>query len=386
MKFIYIIFLFSFSTFGNEIVIDIEVEQKNTKGVVERAVKQLSYELINDILDPSRVEEKKKKINRIINQKSNRYILYTKKGTVHQKKDSSNFIIPVTLGFSEENLRHILLEEEIFYSDSFHTRILPLIVLEDRVERKSYGWWFNQTEELVWQKSMSNLYNQLQSELMAYGFYLVNPEFAGFQGFIPKKLQARLPKKRLIFDLAKYFNTHLVLTGSVRIKEMDDESIFNVKADFIVYHTKSGRVLAEIERVETVNLSENHSEYKNNKSSQVFSTFLKRQKGFSKGLGMQLGALYRTGQISSNLLKITIHGKLAYRHFENFKKQLIAKVAPIKDLKENIIRSNGITYLANTNDNTVKIIPLILKAKFSGFNVKVKTHNRREIKLNVSLK
>ena len=119
---------------------------------------------------------------------------------------------------------------------------------------------------------------------------------------------------------------------------------------------------------------------------QIFSIFLKRQKGFSKGLGMQLGALYRTGQMSSNLLKITVHGQLTYRHFENFKKQLIAKITPIKDLKENIIRSNTITYLANTNDNSAKITPLILRAKFSGFNVKIKTHNRREIELNVSLK
>ena len=263
LKFIlYIILLFSFPAFGNEVVIDIEVKQANAKGVVEKAIKQLSYKLINGILDPSRVEEKKQKINKIIAQKSNRYILYTKKGAFYQKKDSSSFVIPITLGFSEENLQHILLEEEILYSDSFHIRILPFIFLEDRVGRENYGWWFNQSGKLVWQRSMSSFYNQLQSELMSYGFYLVNPEFAGFQNFIPKKLQARLPKKKLIFDLAKHLNTHLVLTGSVRIKEMDNESIFNVKADLIVYHAKSGRILAEIERVETVSLSKSNSDSK----------------------------------------------------------------------------------------------------------------------------
>ena len=380
-------FLFSFQVFSGETVIHIEVEKSDEKGVVEKAVRKLSYELIDAILDPSRVEEKKKEINRIIRQKSNRYIFFTKKGSVYQKKgSSSSFVIPVTIGFSKENLKHILLESEIFYSDSLYIRVLPFIFLEDKVERKIYGWWVSGKKDTsIWQSNMSNFYNQLQSELMSYGFYVINPEFANFRHFIPKQLSLRFFKKKSIFNLAKHFNTHLVLLGSISIKEMDDD-IFNIKADLTIYHVKSGRVLAEIERGETVTLSDSDRGIKDNKSLQVFSAFLERQKGFSKGLGMQMRALYQAGQMASNLLKITIQGKLTYRHFENFKNQLISKIESIKDLKENIIRSGAITYLVNTSSNTAEITPFILKNQFSGFNVKIKTVNRREIKLNVSLR
>lgn len=386
-------FLLSFQLFGKEVIIDIEVEQTDEKGVVEKAIKKLSYELMTDILESSRIKEKKKEINRIITQKSNRYILYTKKGIKRQKEGSKSFVIPVTIGFSTENLKHILVEEEIFYSNSFHTRVLPVILLEDRVDRELYGWWMNShkiKKSVMWQSNMSNFYNQLQSELMPYGFYLVNPEFAGIRYFIPEKFEFKLPKKKSVFNLAKYLTAYLVLIGSIRIKEIDDETIFSVKADLTIYHAKNGRILAEIERTETVTLSEenkyleNENQYK--KSHHIFSEFLKKQKGFFRGLGMQMGALYKAGQISSNLLRITVQGELSYRHFESFKNQLISKVASIKDLKENIIRSRSITYLASTNNNITKITPLILKTKFSGFNVKVKSESKREIKLDVYLK
>ena len=339
------------------------------------------------------MEEKKQEISRIIAQKSNRYILYTKKGVKRQKEGTKSFVIPITIGFSAENLKHILVEEEVFYSNSFHTRILPVILLEDRVDRELYGWWVNshRVEKLaIWQSNMNSFYNQLQSELMPYGFYLMNPEFAGFRYFIPEKLQFKFLKKKSVFNLAEYLSTHLVLIGSIRIKEIDDESIFGVKADLTVYHAKSGRVLAEIERTETVTLSkdskdtEQGDQYKH--SHQIFSAFLKKQKGFFKGLGMQMGALYKTGQMSSNLLKVTVQGELSYRHFENFKNQLISKIISIKDLKENIIRSGSMTYLASTSNSITEIASLILKAKFSGFDVEVKSESKREITLDVSLK
>ena len=69
-------------------------------------------------MESSRIKEKKQEIDRIIAQKSNRYILYTKTGTKIQKEGKS-FVIPVTIGFSTENLKHILMEEEIFYSQFF---------------------------------------------------------------------------------------------------------------------------------------------------------------------------------------------------------------------------------------------------------------------------
>ena len=237
---------------------------------------------------------------------------------------------------------------------------------------------------------MNLFYNRLQSELMPYGFYLMNPEFAGFRYFIPAKFQFKSIRKKTVFNLAEYLGVNMVLIGSIRIREIDDESIFAVKTDLIIYHAKSGRVLAEIKRKETMTLSEESKHVEQGKqykqSYRVFSEFLKKQKGLLKGLGVQMGALYKTGQMMSNVLKITVRGDLSYRHFENFKDQLISEILSIKDLKENIIRSGAITYLANTSHSITEVTPLILKAQFSGFDVEVKSGSQREIKLDVSLK
>ena len=51
------------------------------------------------------------------------------------------FVISVNIGFSEQNLKKILLEEDLFYSGVFNQRILPFVFFDDSVNRRSYGWW-----------------------------------------------------------------------------------------------------------------------------------------------------------------------------------------------------------------------------------------------------
>ena len=389
--FLGVVLFYSFSALAGEMVIEVESDKSDEKGIIKTAVKKLSYQLIEKTLEPSQFQKKQEEINKIIAKKSNRYILYTKKGVSRkQKNPPSSFITPITIGFSEENLQKILMEEEVFYADSVHTRVLPLVSLEDKTKRKTYSWWTPHIEKgsELQQNSMNAFYSQVQSELMTYGFYLVNPEFAGFRRFTSKELQFAVPKKRAVSNLAKHFNTYIVLAGSIKIKEMESDSMFNIKTDLKVYHLKSGRSLAEAKKSENIilPLTKSAAEHQDqeNKSLQALSFFLKKQKEFSKGLGLQMQSLYNIGLMSSSLLKVTVQGKLAYRHFESFKKQLISKVKLIKSLQEHIINSHAVTYLANTKQGD--IASAVLKVQFSGFDVDIKNQYKNEIILRVSLK
>ena len=370
--------LFSSSVHSGETVLEVAQKSPNVKKAVQTAIKKVSVELMEQFIEPSKLKAQKKQIQKIISTYSNRYISYTRTSTPIQKEDQS-FIIPVTIGFSEKNLKKILLEEDLFYSGTSHLRVLPLILFENLVDRETYAWWIKRKSEPDMSKQMSDFYNQVQDTLMSYGFFLINPEVAGSRYFIPDDLLFKKPKKRNIFNLTRFFQCHLVMTGSIKIRESDVKSMLSVKVELTVYHADSGRLLAAVERLEKIRVDEE-------KPRSLMALFLEQNKDFTKGLGVQLQSIYEAGQISSNLLKVIVQGKLNYRDSNRFKELLNSKIKDIKDLKENIIQSKSVTYIANTSASAEVVSKKIKSTLFPGFYVRVARVRKNEIVLQVNLK
>jgi len=392
-------------------VLEIEQESLDVKKAVQTAIEIVSFELMEQFIEPSKLKEQKKQIQKIISTYSNRYILYTKTGSVIETstkddKESPLFIVPVTIGFSEENLKKILLEEDLFYSGVSQLRILPLILLENVVDHQSYGWWLKNKSSFM-ERQMHQFYDHLQKSLLPYGFFVINPEFSGSKYFIPEVLSFTRPKKRNVFKLAKFFNSNLVMTGSIKIRDSDVGATLHVKMELTVYHAESGRLLAEVERLakipvkdpdteEQVSIEQDRAveqdragvdeEKKQDIKQPLISLFLKKQEGFAKGLGTQLRSIYEAGQIASNLLKITVNGNLSYKDSLKFQNLLASRVSGVKGLKEHIIKSGSITYISSTRSSVKSISNGIKKSLFPNFNVRVVRAKRNELVLQVSYK
>ena len=362
--------------YAEETTLEIEQSSPNLKKAEQTAVEQVSLELMERFIESSKLKEQKKQIQKIISTYSNRYILSTKTGKVLKKEKS--FIIPVTIGFSEANLKKILLEEDLFYSGTSHLRILPLILYENIVEHESYGWWKKRqkSSSLAIKTQVSELYSQIQRTLLSYGFFLIHPEWASANWFIPKELQFSTPKKNSVFKLSQFFQSHLVMTGFIKVRETPVDSLLNVKGELTVYHADNGRLLAEVERSAKI-----PKPGKEEKPNQPLSLFLNKHKDFAKGIGVQLKSIYSAGQISSRLLKLTVKGELSYRNADRFRKLLISQVKEIKDLQENIILSKSLTYVANTDSSIEELSKKIKNTDFPGFYVRVSRVRKSEIVL-----
>ena len=381
-KFIFfILFIFSFVSWGGELILEIEQDSSDVEKAVKNAVRQVSTELMEKFIEPSKLKERKKQIQKIISTSSNRYILYTKTSTPEHKADSS-YVISVTIGFSEENLKKILLEEDLFYPGTSQLRILPMVFFENVIDKEHYGWWMRGKNQSIDRKEqMSLFYNQIQSTMMSYGFFLINPEFAGSFYFVPDKLLFKRPIKKNIFNLARFFKSHLVMTGSIKVRESDIKSVINVKVDLTVYHTDSGRLLAEVERFKKIKIEENEE-----KDVKPFNRFLRENKGFAKGLGAQLKSIYETGQMASHVFSVTVQGEMSYRDSHKFKKLLISKITDITTLQENIVKSDATTYIAHIKGSYKKVVEEIENTIFPGFYVRVSRAKKKEVVLKVTPK
>ena len=372
--------LFPFFVWGGETIVEVEQDSKNIKKAVQTAIQKVSVELMEQFIEPSKLKAQKRRIQKIISTYSNRYILYTQASPPIEKEDKS-FVISVMIGFSEENLKKILLEEDLFYSGSSHLRVLPLVLFEDLVNHENYGWWMEKRSEKsdFMKKQITRFYNQIQSTLMSYGFFLINPELAGSEYFIPDDLRFTEAKKKYVFNLARFFQSHLVMTGFIKVRESDMDSILNLNVELAIYHSKSGRLLAEVERFAKIPVKEDKQEIR------PISLFLEKNKDFTKGLGVQLKSIYEAGQLSSNLFKITVQGEFGYRDFDRFSQLLSSKVRNIKDLQEHIIRSKSITYIASTDTSAESISEKIQGALFPGFHVRISHVVKDEIVLKVKI-
>ncbi len=369
--------LFGFFVHAEQSSVEVILDKPDVKEAIQLAVNQVSFELMGKFIAPTKLEEQKKALQKVISTYSNRYILYTKTSKPKKQKDNS-FLINVTVGFSEANLKKILLAENLFYSSSFNLRILPVILFEDRVEREAYSWLVNRNNNLEFIKEKAGLfYNKMQDKLLSYGFYLMNPEFANLKSFVPEELRLKRPKKKDIFELARFFKSHLVLIGVVKLRESARESVFNLKIDMDIYHTETGRLLAEMERSEKINLQSDEQPFS------ALSVFLSRNKNFVKGLGVQLKSIYEMGQMSANVLKITVYGIPSYEERNKFKKRLLSKISSIKNLQEHIIRWGSITYIVHTTASIDEIERKLEKISFLDFSIRDLNQRKNEIILKV---
>ena len=426
---VFVSFCFAGFAFAGEAVLAVKLKEPNSKQAVRGAVQHVSMQLMNKFIEPSKLKAQKQQIQQLISTRFNRYILYTKtashppagvslsavskwplceEGLLKYcrmkalKKESSPagrlsalsgaadqepYAFFVTIGFSEKNLKKILLQEDLFYSGEFNQRILPLVFFDDRVGRVSYGPFQKKPVPAGVRESAQLFYDVIQKNLLALGFYLINTEFAGLRHFIPEDLKFKKRSQKNVSALARFFQAPLVLFGRVKVRKV--KQLFNLKISLGVYHTQSGRLLSEIERFEKFSIEDrplkNHRlKERQNKAGAfwVLPLFLKQHPHFAKGLGRQLKAIYEAGGMGDRLLKITVQGRLTYRQFQTIKRQIVSRMSSIQQLEESLIRAHSITFLAHTQNSLDEVKKEIKKVMFRGFGTAVQTR-RREIILKV---
>ena len=370
-----------FFAFGAETTLEIEQATPDRQKAVQTAIQLLSQDLMEKFMEPAKLKAQKKRIQKIISTYSNRYILYTKTSAPIQK--GPKFILPVRIGFSEENLKKILLKEELFYSGSSHLRILPLISYKNRVTKADYGWWRKNNRSPKLSQVMSAFYSHIQTAFLPYHFFVIHPEQAGSRYFVPKSLLSRRLDQKKRFQLARFFQSHLIMTGLVTVKESDTDSFLNLKVQLSVYNTDSGRLLAEVERFEKIPISAGTNKLDPEHLDPV-AVFLKRDTSFAKSLSAQLQLIYEEGQLSSHLAQIQIDSTLRHLDLERFKQLLIKNIKAITSLKAYIISQRSLTYMANTTKGLEELSQEIKSAHFKGFDVRVSGPRKNKLILKVS--
>ena len=179
----YIIFLPMLFSFFSEAQIEektLEITTPNdqTNETLKLAEKEAAYQLIADMLGEDRLEQIRTSVDKKVLPQSKNFILLTKiietKPIETKPTEDKQFLNKVLVRFSKKTLKNILISSHLFYLDYSADRILTLIEFRNEKNNKVYRWWNNNERPPM---PIQDLYTNLQTLFLKYGFYSAHPFF-----------------------------------------------------------------------------------------------------------------------------------------------------------------------------------------------------------------
>ena len=375
MKYFLLFFCFSVSAQIETRELEIRTEVDDKELAIQKAVHQVSRDFVKHLMGAKKYNENKSRIEQKIIKNKNRYILFVKT-SVPELQEEGSYLTRVTLGVSEENLTALLLENNLFYSSSGASCVLPAITFRanDRKSSKKeeLSWWKKSKKENPLLYNLSEIfYSTLSESFIPGGFYVIDPVFSRLSEAVPSSVLPTRSSARQFRKFAEFLSCDLILSGTVKVEK--NPVLPSLRGEF---HLKMFNITTLRELFSF-------------KKTIIFPSAEKDlQKGFQSNLSSVLSSLkyqlsfYRDrGVLDLNRLFISIQGPLTYHQKEQLKASLVQDIPAIKDLREALIVSNRVLYEMESSESMKELAQAIRSQKFPLFKVQITGYNKKKLDL-----
>ena len=384
-------------TFVNEV----RLNSASKTEAQNKALRELSVSLVKEMLGLERFKEEKQKITNQIIKNQIRYILSVKSSRP-LFQDEGDFLSTVTIQVSRENLKNLLIENNLYYRLQSSICLLPLVAFSKSFsgDEKSYLWWMEKHEtDQVLQDTAVGFFNDLDKEFIKQGFYVLNPVFQKLYEGTP---QIFLPKKgfslRDFAPLSRFYDCDIILSGSVKFgeiykrnpgfkrfffffesEEKKEDSSLQYFTDFFfnVFNIRTRQFLFKLKKQFSFS---GESDYDPKKEMAV------HLKGILDSLVYQLSFYQKEGFLDLRRLIISVQGPLNYFQKEKLKKDLVQNISGLEDLKKIFLTSNRIVYEARSSKTMEAIAEELKKTSLSDFIIQIKGHTQSNLEIYAARK
>ena len=374
-------FFIAVSAFGIETrELDILTESGDKNQAIERAVNQVSRDFVKHLMGEEKYLKQKKQIEEKIIKNRNRYIL-SAKTSAPEVQEEGDYLTTVTLGVSEENLKALLLENNLFYSSAGAGCILPVVAFQmsnDKGKEK-FSWWkrekSGEADSLL--LSLSRIfYSRLSEDFIEKGFYVMDPMFSRLSESVPSSVLPGRNSTRQFQKLSGFLNCDLILSGTFHIERDKTLSAFRSEVSLKVFNMKTLRELFHLEKKFTLSASEKGMEVSFRDSLDMLFTSLKYQLSFYRDRGV----------LDLSRLFLSVQGPLTYFEKERLKQALVQHISPIKDLKEAWMASNRLMYEVESSKSMKDLARAIRSQEIPGFKVQITGYSEKKLDIYAAKK
>ena len=378
------------------IVKEVELEVDSKKLAQKKVLNEVSRTLVKEMLGEKKYTENRKQIEKSIIKDQNRYVLSISSSSgIFQEQ--GKFAFTVTIKVSKENLKKLLLENNLFYNSKGAFCVLPVISFSSYFGEKkdNYSWWLeNETTDEKLESIAGSFFELLSKEFIKSGFYVVDPIFQRMKKGAPSFI---MPKKgRRVKDfilMAKFYTCDIILSGRIHtgrasatelnffsnllsfkktpVSKAYPEAYF-IRFSLNVSNIKTRQFLFNVQRKFSFSPTN-----KNQPKAEV----LLRSKDILDSVIYQLSAFNEEGSLVLNRLMISVQGPLNYAEKEKLQKSLIKRVPGIEDLQVRLLNSSRVVYEAKSSQSAQDILKQLKSVSFPHFLIQVKGYRKQKLEV-----
>ena len=378
------------------LVREIELAVDSKKLAQEKALNEVSRELVTEMIGEKKYIENKKKIEKSIIRNQNRYVLFIRSSS-GKFQEQGKFAFTVTIKVSKENLKKLLLENNLFYDSKGAVCVLPMISFSSYFgeKKEKYFWWLeNETADTELKNIATEFFSLLSKEFIKSGFYALDPIFQRIkEGAPPFALPTKENSAKDFLSLAKFYTCDIILSGRIHIGKISKAEsnffsnlLFSKKSSVSVaysgsYFTKFSFNIFNIKtRQFLFNVQRKFSFSPVNKNKPKAEA-LSRSMDILDNIIYQLSAVNEEGSLVLNRLVISVQGSLSYAEKEQLQKSLIKYVSGIEDLQVRLLNASRVVYLAQSSQSAQDISKQLKSISLPRFLIQVKGYRNQKLEI-----
>ena len=378
------------------IIKEVELQVDSKKLAQQKALNEISRQLVTEIVGEKKYRENKTKIEKSIIKHQNRYVLFISSSS-GKFQDQGKVAFTVKIRVSKENLKNLLLENNLFYDSKGAFCILPIVSFSSYFgdKKENYSWWLDNKISVADLKSIAGaFFDLLSQEFIKAGFYVIDPVFQrvkeGAPSFIFPKKGNRAKEFR---SMAEFYTCDIVLSGRIHtgqavktgasflsnlfssqkpaLSNVYPESYF-IQFSLKVFNIKTNQFLFNVQ---------NKFSFMPSKKNQLKEEILFRSKNVLDSLIYQLSSVNDEGSLVLNRMVISVQGPLSYAEKEKLQKSLIKQVPGIEDLQVRLLNSSRVVYEAKSSQSIQDISKQLKSVSLPYFSIQVKGHRNQRLEI-----
>lgn len=328
-----------------------EGETLAKREIQEQGIVSISENLIRELIGDEKFVKNKIYIQNKIIRQSAKYIPFIKQGDV--TGTAKDFKLKVEFTVSLNNLKDLLLENNLLNENSVDTILLPLLVFQD--SGKTYSWWDDDENDrpqfiLNQDKQFERL---LRKAFFKKGFYVLKPNENSLYHFLTQNLKSQtglfLDKDRQ--ELSKIFAAPILIQGQVRFDSLSN-SQYSIHIQMDVLRADNGRTIAQVIR--------NYETERGNKETVVERKLKHVLEPLLVELSTQVQEAWQKGTATASKLSLIIKGHFQPQFNEQFKEKMRNQLTQVKNIYE---RNMGADFISFEIESSISAQELAQKIK-----------------------
>lgn len=322
-----------------------EVGPEAKQEAFHKAVEEASLKLITDSIGADALEKQSAKIKQILNL-SEKYILFIKGSNPETVPEGSK--IKVQIKISLDNFEALLRETGLLQSGNHGQKLIPIIDFSDEAGALHYAWWADPASlsgAKIWERFLTSLSARLRSR----GLHLAD---ALNIDRVPPALRKRSLNREEQLQLAKLFDSALILLGDVRLNAADDPQKAQIQ-------------------MELVDAKADHSLGTSQATAGPVKDEAALTAKLADAVNEQIKEAQASGRMNIATFRLVIAGNLSYQALQQLRRELLEQVLDIHTLRDRLYAPGQVVFEAESNRSTAELAKQIHQVHFS--QVKVET-------------